>query len=321
MASPRRRVPDTHRRPARAARVDDSPGWVAGRPGAARPSGRIGAAWTRPPVLVDRELVRPAQPWRPARCQSASVLSGLAAPPRFGRQEDAPFVPAGALPITPRGGARLALQGNNSHRAPSRDCRQDPPRSVTGRRQPGRGDRAPDLWLPPSSAVVTPANRRRASDPSRVRIASDDGTRVMAAIRGGVQHPGRSRGRVTGPRSPPPIRASIQGRRRRRGGRTGPPSQILTGRWPSTVSRTARSSRRGSKPTFKNVLHDLGVGSQPRYEIRPEAGESDPVEHLGWNLPNWLLEFVTGLLDSNLLGPPWAAGRVTKFVGCDGMLL
>jgi len=38
--------------------------------------------------------------------------------------------------------------------------------------------------------------------------------------------------------------------------------------------------------------------------------ESDPVEHLGWNLPNWLLEFVTGLLDSNLLGPPWAAGRV-----------
>jgi len=38
--------------------------------------------------------------------------------------------------------------------------------------------------------------------PSRVRIASDDGTRVMAAIRGGVQHPGRSRGRVTGPRSP-----------------------------------------------------------------------------------------------------------------------
>jgi len=202
MASPRRRVPDTHRRPARAARVDDSPGWVAGRPGAARPSGRIGAAWTRPPVLVDRELVRPAQPWRPARCQSASVLSGLAAPPRFGRQEDAPFVPAGALPITPRGGARLALQGNNSHRAPSRDCRQDPPRSVTGRRQPGRGDRAPDLWLPPSSAVVTPANRRRASDPSRVRIASDDGTRVMAAIRGGVQHPGRSRGRVTDPDRP-----------------------------------------------------------------------------------------------------------------------
>ena len=43
MASPRRRVPDTHRRPAQAARVDDSPGWVAGRPGAARPSGRIGA--------------------------------------------------------------------------------------------------------------------------------------------------------------------------------------------------------------------------------------------------------------------------------------
>ena len=97
MASPRRRVPDTHRRPAQAARVDDSPGWVAGRPGAARPSGRIGAG-----VIGNAPAgTKGASSCRPNRV----VRRAPTAPKRIGNVLVAKAAPAEPTPGRPGRGA------------------------------------------------------------------------------------------------------------------------------------------------------------------------------------------------------------------------